>query len=94
MTPDRLLQDIRAKQAVGESASDIGLDAVPVTPDDATDLVDGARSLVVGTAGALKVTTLAGSVRTYTGVPAGLFPVAVRRVWATGTTASNILAVL
>ena len=53
---------------------------------------DGAV-LYIGTTGTLKVTTVAGDDVTFTGVVAGsFFPVQVRKVWLTGTTASNIIA--
>jgi len=53
---------------------------------------DGAV-LYIGTTGTLKVTTVAGDDVTFTGVLSGsFFPVQVRKVWLTGTTASNIIA--
>lgn len=53
---------------------------------------DGAV-LYIGTTGTLKVTTIAGDDVTFTGVLSGsFFPVQVRKVWSTGTTASNIIA--
>ena len=50
--------------------------------------------LYIGTAGNLRVTTVAGDIITFNGVLAGsFFPVHVKKVWATGgTTASNIIA--
>jgi hypothetical protein len=53
---------------------------------------DGAV-LYIGTTGTLKVTTVAGDDVTFTGILAGsFFPVQVVKVWATGTTATNIIA--
>ena len=53
---------------------------------------DGAV-LYIGTTGTLKVTTIAGDDVTFTGIVSGsFFPVQVRKVWSTGTTASNIIA--
>lgn len=67
--------------------------AAVVTPSDSVDLTRKAyKGLWVGVAGAIKVTTVGGSTVTFTGVPVGLFPVAVKRVWATGTTATTMLA--
>lgn len=64
-----------------------------VTPDNGVDLTDNARALYIGGTGAVKVTTVGGDDLTFTAVQAGsLLPVAVRRVWATGTTATTILA--
>jgi hypothetical protein len=49
--------------------------------------------LYVGTGGTLKVTTAGGDDVTFTGIVAGTFvPVQVVKVWATGTSASNIIA--
>jgi hypothetical protein len=49
--------------------------------------------LYIGTAGNLKVTTVAGDEVTFVGINTGaFFPVHVKKVWATGTSASNILA--
>lgn len=49
--------------------------------------------LYIGTAGNLRVTTIAGDDVTFTGINTGaFFPVQVIKVWATGTTASNIIA--
>ena len=72
--------------------------AATVTPSDSVDLgpIDGgfphARGLYISTAGALKVTTAGGDVLTLPGVSAGHLYLAVRRVWATGTTAAGIVA--
>ena len=49
--------------------------------------------LYIGTAGNLKVTTVAGDEVTFIGINTGaFFPVQVAKVWATGTSASNIIA--
>lgn len=66
---------------------------IPVTPNDDADLPNGpCWSLMIGTAGDIKVTDLAGNTNVIPGVPAGEFPVKVKRVWNTGTTAQNIAA--
>lgn len=68
-------------------------DGIPITTNDSTD--QGVfRGLIIGTAGSLKITTLAGIQRTYPGVPAGPFPIGCTRVWATGTSAQNIIGVI
>ena len=78
-----------SKARLGDPAED----AIPVTPSDANDLANGpCRALVIGTAGSLSVVTLAGEVRNLLGVPVGVLPLQVRRVRATGTTATNISA--
>lgn len=64
-----------------------------VSKNDDNDLPYLARVYVGGT-GAVKVTTGDGDVVTFSGVPAGdVLPVLVRRVWSTGTTATNMVAV-
>lgn len=65
---------------------------VPVTGNDATDLPDGAcTQLMVSVGGTLKVNDVNGVTRSLT-VPAGVLPIAVLRVWATGTAATGITA--
>lgn len=76
--------------------------AAAVTPSDTVDIPsvstqDGSGNngcvLYVGTGGTLKVTTIGGDEVTFTGIVSGTFvPVQVLRVWATGTSASNIIA--
>ncbi len=63
-----------------------------ITPDDATDLPLAGRALNVATSGAVTVTTVDGTTATVY-VAAGIaFPVRARRIWATGTTATGIVA--
>jgi hypothetical protein len=67
--------------------------AVAVTPNDSTDLADVASALYIGGAGAVKVTTAGGTDVTLSGALVGtILPVRVTRVWSTGTTATNIVA--
>ncbi len=67
--------------------------AVAVTTSDDDDLADNASSLWIGGAGNVKVTTVEGDEVTFNGCAAGsVLPVQVSRVWATGTTATNIVA--
>lgn len=62
-----------------------------VTPSNTT--VISARALYIGGAGNVAVTALDGSTATFTSVPAGtILPVVVTKVMATGTTATNIVA--
>lgn len=60
-----------------------------ITASDGTDLSDTTRMLVVGGAGNIKLTDVDGVTDTYT-FPAGSFPIRVRRIWLTGTTATGI----
>jgi len=74
--------------------------AAAVTPSNTVDIpsITGGTSnngcvLYVGGAGDLKVDTVGGDAVTFVAVPAGSFiPVQVTRVYATGTTATSIVA--
>lgn len=70
------------------------VDALAVTPNDSTDLPKGAtRWFMVGGAGNIKVTMASGSVVTINGLVTGVeYNWSVKRIWATGTTATNIVA--
>ncbi len=63
-----------------------------VTPDDAADLSLVTRALNVAVSGTVRVTALDGSVGTIYVAAGAAFPIRVRRVWATGTTAESIQA--
>lgn len=65
--------------------------AASVTPADGTDLARTARALWVGTAGNVAVTLADGSEVTFANV-SGLLPAVIKRVKATDTTATGILA--
>lgn len=75
-----------------ESLSSPPSDLIAVTPDDGQDLPQVSRGLNVATAGQVQVTTLSGTTGTLTLAAGIAFPVRVRRVWATGTTATGIVA--
>lgn len=66
-----------------------------VTPSDAADLTTYAKALYVGEAGNVRVLTVGaedGDAVTFANHPVGWLPVQVRRVLATGTTATQIVA--
>ena len=64
-----------------------------VTPSDSTDLTTLARAIYVGGAGNVAAVQHDGTAVTFTGVPAGtVLPIAVRRINATNTTATAIVA--
>lgn len=66
---------------------------VVVTPNDSADLAFVTRGVYVGTAGNLKVTWSSGAEMTFTNLAQGWHPIRVSRIWSTGTTAGNIVAV-
>lgn len=67
--------------------------AVAVTPHNATMLDRCSKELWVGGAGNVTVLMVSGETVTFTSVPAGTrLPIRVQRVNATGTTATNIVA--
>ena len=68
-------------------------DAAAVVPSDTVDFPNAPRRLWIGGAGNVTINTLAGHSVTYTGVPAGAYlNIRASRVFATGTTATNIVA--
>jgi hypothetical protein len=69
-------------------------DLRPVIPDDAVDLPSVAIALFVETGGAVAFTTASGNARIVNLPDFCLLPVGIRRVSATGTTASGIHAMV
>ena len=65
--------------------------AFAVTPDDASDMTHVTRALYVGGAGDLQAMMADGTAVTFVAMSAGWHPVRVRRVLATGTTATSIV---
>lgn len=61
-------------------------------PASGADDANNGCVLYVGESGDLKVTTIGGSTVTFRKVPIGFVPVQVKKVWATDTTAQNIIA--
>ena len=79
----------------GRDASGPARRAAAVTPSDAVDLTTYAKALYVGAAGNVRVLTVGGEdadAVTFANHPVGWLPVQVRRVLATGTTATQIVA--
>ena len=75
--------------------NDPGLSAAVVTPSDSADLPNFSRMLYVGVGGEgydVEVTTLNGDRVTFKNVPTGMLLVQARKVWAAGTTATDIIA--
>lgn len=68
-------------------------DAAAIVPDDAVDLPEPTRAIYVGSAGTLRVQMLSGAVVDFASVPAGaVYPLCLRRVMATGTSAGGLVA--
>ena len=65
--------------------------AFAITPNDSADLSEMTVNLYIGTAGTAKLTMFDGSVVTYANLAAGRHPLRVKRVWATGTSATGIV---
>lgn len=65
-------------------------DIHPVTPDDTTDLSVFGLSLYVEIGGTITFDTISGATRSAEVTDFSILPVGVRRVRATGTTASGI----
>lgn len=61
-----------------------------VVPSDVNDLAYLTTALNVATPGAVRVTTDSGTISTVFVADGVVFPIRVRRVWATGTTATGI----
>lgn len=66
---------------------------VAVTPSDSTNLTQVTRAIYVGTGGNLVAVTEGGQAITFANVAAGsILPIRAKRINATNTTASNIVA--
>jgi len=67
----------------------------PVTPADGTDLLEVTRAIYIGGSGNLAAVMMSGEDVTFNGIPGGtVLPVRVRRIKATGTTATAIVGLL
>ena len=69
-------------------------DALPVSPDDLTDLPNVAVGLYVETGGTVSIVTVTGETRTIAVADFSILPIGVQRVRATGTTATGIHALV
>lgn len=71
--------------------SDPATHAFAITPSDGVDLSNWALALYVGGGGDVKVDTWGGETVTFANVQPGVLPVRVKRVYATGTTATGLV---
>jgi len=68
-------------------------DGVAVTPSDSVDLTSYCRAIYVGTGGDVALITRGGTTLTFKNVPSGaLLPIRATRIKATGTAATDIIA--
>lgn len=65
--------------------------AVAITPSDSADLVDPVSALHISVAGTLKVDMVSGETVAFPVVPVGIFEIAVKKVYATGTASTGIV---
>ena len=80
-----------AEHALGLTAPAVRADTV--TPDDVADLPAASRAIYIGGTGDVRAETLDGDVVTFVAMQAGaIYPLRLRRVLATGTTATDLLA--
>ncbi len=71
------------------------IDAVAITPSDSADLASPVRGIYVGTSGDVKVTLISGNAVVLKNLVAGVaHGLLVTRVWATGTSAANIVGII
>ncbi len=76
------------------SQQDPAFDAFSITPSDGVNLAQTARALYVGVAGDVRVMTPGGATVTFKNVSAGILPVSAVRVFATATTATQIIGLV
>ena len=70
-------------------------DAFAISGNDSTDLATFTRSIYVGGSGNIKLTTIDGSTVTFNGVIAGsIIPIRAKRIFPTGTSATNLIGLL
>lgn len=75
------------------STSHFPKNGTAVTTSDSTDLGFVTRSIWVGVTGDIKITPFGNSTGVvYKAVPVGRLNVRATRIWATGTTATNLVA--
>ena len=65
--------------------------AASITPSDSADLTDPISAIYVGGTGAIKVDMVSGETVVFAAVSVGVFPIAVTRVYSTGTAATNMI---
>ena len=81
-------------KSYSSSLSSPGANAAAITPSDSVDLPISARAVYVGSSGNASVVTVGGDTVMFANLANGsILPVRVIRVNATGTTASDLVAI-
>jgi len=84
------MQDVFADHAVGLTAPATRPETI--TPSDAVELAYATRGLYIGQTGNVRLKTTSGDIVTLANMQAGiLYPIRVIQVFATGTTASDLV---
>jgi hypothetical protein len=79
----------------GHSTNQLASGGLAVTTSDTVDLASIAYGVYVGGAGNLKADLIDGTTVTFNGVLVGtVLPIIAKRIYATGTTATNLIALL
>lgn len=91
MATDSILNRSYAQQAPGWDSPFPR--AVEVAPSDTTPLLQPSRAIYIGVSGDVRVTTVEGDVVTFRNHPVGYLPGQVAMIHATGTTATDFVAV-
>lgn len=80
--------------AKGGTVSSPATGGEAVTPHDVNDFTNASRAIYVGSAGDVAAVMVNGTVLVFKAVPAGtMLPIRCRRINATNTTATNMVAV-
>lgn len=75
------------------SATMSARDCLPITPSNDTDFKVEARAIFIGVGGDIRIRTQSGNTVTFKNLVSGyILPVQVVRVYQTGTTASELIA--
>lgn len=77
------------------TSDESAIDAVVITPSDATRFIPPLRGVYVGVTGNVAVITAGGSTITFSNVPAGfILPVWCQAVMSTNTTATTMIGLI
>lgn len=73
----------------------VGVNAFAITPHDSTNFTRSARAIYVGVAGNITAVFADGTAVLFTAVPQGsVLPIEVKRINATGTTATALVGIV